>query len=517
MQRVTGLDEMYLSLDTGRTVGHVAGIAFFDAPDVPVAAGSRLAFLKERVAERLSSLPLLRWRLQTLPLWIDQRRWAEVEHLNLNDHITGVVLPRPGSVDQLHAFLDTVMSQPLPRDRPMWRIYLVEGLADGRYAYVIKLSHGLADGSALWSVFDLLSDHPSEPADPALHAPEPTFGTAELLARGAVGFATTPLRVMAVQGAAVWWGARLLAKERTPVIPATIARLVPGELSRPFERWANAVRRDSGSPVVTSSVPTLRPPASPFNGDVTSDLGMAWVDMSVPELKRVGALVGGTVNDAILAITAGALRRYLVGHGGIPTRPLIASAPISWRNGGERHRWANHIFMLFLPLPTDIEAPLERLRAARQAAVSAKATWEHLPMHLMRQASATMPTWQIGPGAWLMSRMPSRMVPALYNVAVSNVRGPQARPVFDGREMSRYIVYGFVPPGIGLLLGGQSLGDRFVLSVTAARSVVPDFAGLPDLLQESLSELLAIADQRDADANPVAARRVAARGLAAAR
>lgn len=507
MQRVTGLDEMYLSLDTGRTVGHVAGITFFDAPADPPARGSRLEFLKKRVAQRLPSLPLLRWRLRMVPMWVDQRRWCETEDVDLDYHVHGIVLPAPGGDEQLHATLDRLMAEPLRRDRPMWRIYLIEGFADGRYAYVVKLSHGLADGSALWSVIDLLSDEPSEPLTEHPHRPEPRFGRAELLARGAFGFSTIPLRGLAMQAETVWWAVKLVARDGMPVIPATVARMVPGELSRPLEKLANRLVGDSEAPAVTSSVPTLRPPASPFNGDVTADLGMAWVDLSIEDLRRAGKLVDGTINDAVLAITAGALRAYLAGHGGIPDRPLIGSAPISWRTGAERERWANHIFMLFLPLPTDVSTPLGRLRAARVAANSAKATWDHLPMHLLRKASALMPTWQIGPGARLMSRMPARMVPALYNIAISNVRGPRVKPVFDGREVSRYAVYGFVPPGIGLLMGGQSLGDRFVYCVTAARSVVPDFEVLPGLIRQELDQLLSSADELAPVAPMVKARR----------
>lgn len=499
MQRVTGLDEMYLSLDTGRTVGHIAGIALFDAPREAVAPGARLAFLRRRIGERLPALPLLRWRLRTVPLWIDQRRWAEVSAVDLDLHVHQWLLPEPGGDAEFHLVLDRIMAEALPRDRPLWAVHLVEGFADGRYAFIVKLSHGLADGSALWAVLDLLSDRPGEPVVPTPHAPEPRFGTLELLARGALGWVSTPVRGLALQAQTARWAGTRLAKDKGAAIPATLARLVPGEFSRPLERLANRARGEGDTVEVASMVPTLRPPRTPLSGDVTTDLGVAWIDLSLADLRRIGKLVDGTINDAILALTAGALRRYLAGHGGIPDRPLTASAPISWRTGHERDRWANHVWMLFLPLPTHLDSPAQRLRAARTSASVAKATWDGLPMHLMRPASALMPTWQIGPGAWLMSRMPARLVPALYNVAVSNVKGPAEIPVYDGQPIGRYLVYGFLPPGIGLLLGGQSLGDRFVLCATAARSVVPDVEILPALLREEFDELLTAASRHDLD------------------
>ena len=138
MQQLTGLDEMFLSLDTGRTTGHVAGIAYFDKP---AEKRDELAFLRERVAERLTRLPVLRWRLKSVPLEMDGRYWVDGP-VDIQEQVIGIRLPKPGTDAQLHEAIDRIMAQLLERDRPMWRIYVIEGLEDGRYAYVIKMTHG---------------------------------------------------------------------------------------------------------------------------------------------------------------------------------------------------------------------------------------------------------------------------------------------------------------------------------------------------------------------------------------
>ncbi|MBK8469406.1 MAG: DUF1298 domain-containing protein [Actinomycetales bacterium] len=489
MQQLTGLDEMFLSLDTGRTTGHVAGIAFFDKRAEP---RDEVAFLRARVADRLTRLPVLRWRLHGAPLGIDGRYWVDGP-VDLHEHVVGIRLPRPGTQAQLHAVIDKIMGTLLPRDLPMWRIFVIEGLEDGRFVYVIKMTHGLADGSVLWMLFDQLSDHPSEELPEVPMSAEPRGGGAEMFARGLLGLMNKPAKGLRLQADAIKWAAGKLRSDGPGFVPDSLARIVPGELSKPITALANK-RRGPGEPKVGPFLPSLAPPMSPFNGTVTANLGLVYYDFALADLRKVGKIVGGTINDAALAITAGALRAYMAENGGIIDRPLITSTPVSWRSGDEKERFANHIFMLFQPLATHLADPMERLKFARETALSAKANWDGLPTHLTRRASEWMPSFTLGPMMKVMSFIPGQYVPKTFNVSVSNVKGPKDKPFYGGAEMQRYVVYGFLSTGSGLLIGGQSLGDRMVFSATICKDIVTHYEDLPRHLHDALAELLALAD-----------------------
>ncbi len=488
MQQLTGLDEMFLSLDTGRTTGHVAGIAFFDKPSEK---RDEVKFLRERVAERLVKLPVLRWRLQRVPLDLDGRYWVDGP-VDLQEHVVGLRLPRPGTEEQLQDAIDRIMAQLLDRDRPMWRIYVIEGLEDGRYVYVIKMTHGLADGSVLWMLFDQLSDAPSEVLPDVPMSTEPRGGTAEMLARGVVGLAKKPIKGMKLQAATAMWAVGKLRSDGVRFLPDSVVRMLPGELSRPVAKLTNKGRSDD-KPPAGSLLPSLAPPQSPFNGTVTKNLSIVYHDFAIADLRKVGKMVGGTINDAVLAVAAGALRAYMADHGGIIERPLITSTPISWRTGKEKERFANQIFMLFQPMGTHLSDPMERLKFAKDKATAAKANWDGVPSHLTRRASEWMPVWSFVPMVTAMTYLPGQYAPKAYNVSVSNVRGPSVKPTYGGSQMERYVIFGFLPPGCGLLLGGQSLGDRIVFSATVCTDIVTHYRDLPRYLKESLDELLALA------------------------
>ncbi len=497
MQRLTGLDEMYLALDTPRTTGHVAGVAVFEPGEArgeaPGAAGSdnRLEFLRNRVAERLPVLDLLRWTLQSVPLGLDQRHWVETGEVDLTHHVVGVTVPLPGTDEQFHEVVDEIMTEHLPRDRPMWRIYLVEGLSGGRFAYVVKITHGLTDGSALWAIYDLLSDDPVEKATPR---PAQVLSgrrrQVELVKRGVAGLVAKPVEFVRLQGDLMTWAKGQVDQEGWATLPRTALRVLPGSLPAPI---AKALRKVAGADAdeIDPLMPTMSPPASPFNGAVTTNLGITTADLGITDLRTIGKKVGGTINDAVLAVVAGGLRAYMADHGTVPDEPLVGSAPISWRTGEEVDRWANHVWMLFLPLPTHLADPIARLRFAHDAATRAKTTWDHMPSHLMRRAAALIPSAVMAPGARIMTALPIGLVPRMYNVAVSNVKGPRVPPTYDGVQMKEYFLYGFLTPGCGILVGGMSLGDRMLLSTTACRDIVPDYRRLPDYFQASLQELLA--------------------------
>jgi WS/DGAT/MGAT family acyltransferase len=489
MQQLSGLDEWFLSLDSTYTTGHIAGIGIMKK--VEGSKAHTIEYVRRRIAERLDTLPPLRWKLQSVPLHIDGRYWVEDEELDLDDHIHYATVPAPGRYEQLDDTMSEIMARNLDRSKPMWQFYLLDGLEGDRFAYVLKVSHGVADGSVVWTIFDHLADEPRMPMEhtPAAHASKAT--TLTMFARGLAGVAARPVKVARLQVGLTNWAAGRVKEDKAAAIPATIAQLMPGELAKPFTALANKLEKNEARAHVASLMPTVNPPDSPFNGKVTTRMGMVSVDMELATLRKVGKLAGGTINDAVVAVVAGACRRYMAEHGGIPDRPLVAAVPVSWRTGDEEARWANQVWMMFAPIPTHLDDPLERLSYAKERMSIAKRNWQNMPSHLMREASTLFPTeLTLRPGVQVLTRIPSKLTPNLFNLSISNVKGPAERPTYDGALMERYVVFGFLSPGVGAIFGGQSFGTHIALSATLCKDLLPDYRTLEGYLHEALEELV---------------------------
>ena len=265
---------------------------------------------------RLQETPL-RWRLA--PLGMDTY-WVQTT-VDLDYHVVGVRLQEPGGEKELLTYLKRIMGVHLDRTRPMWRLYVIEGMQDGQYAYLFKVHHGLADGSARWTILDHLADHPT--TGPEVSDTEPD-GPFEILAGGMQDYLDKPLKAVALQANIGKWLAERVAEEQAGAIPAMLARLIPGELALPFVAVANAIRAE-GVPEIVSQRPVLMPPPSPFNGTTTRNVEIALVDFALDDLRRAGKAAGGTINDAVLAVTAGALRAYMAEHGGMRAPPPLCS------------------------------------------------------------------------------------------------------------------------------------------------------------------------------------------------
>lgn len=488
MQKLSGIDEMFLSLDTDRTIGHVAGIGLFTEPPGRRRGPNRLEFVRSRIAERLPTLPPLRWKLESTPLGLDSRTWVEVDHVDLDVHVRGVTLPPGSSYGDFVARLNAIMEIPLERDRPMWEMYVIEGIAGRRYAYLFKITHGVADGSTLWTIFDHLSDAPAQRVETTTPDPEEGARAVRRLGRGAVGAAKRPLALARLTAGLAAWAAGVVRDEKVAALPATLARITPGRLSRPLAALANRLNGDA--PDVAPLFPAVKAPDSPFNGELTGRLSIVNLEVPIDELRRAGKVVGGTINDGLLAAITGALRDYMIDHGGAGSEPLITSVPISWRTGHEKERWANQIWMLFVPLPVHIADPVTRQAEVLRQTGIAKANWAKMPSHLLREGSGLLPGELMHPAMQVMVKVPDRLTPRLFNLSVSNVKGPAAKPTYDGVVMDNYLVYGFLAPGVGLLAGCMSYGDICNITLTGCPDVVTDLPGLSMFIRTNLDAIL---------------------------
>lgn len=499
MQQLTGLDALFLGDDSATTSGVIVGMLVLDREGDPEAGSA--ARMRARILDRLPRIPPLRWQLVNVPLGLDYPYWAEVATVDVDAHLHTVTLPAPGGSEQLAAEVARLSALPMAMNRPMWDYHVIDGLEDGRIAHVFRVHHVLVDGGSVPAVMELLSDDPpevdGETVPPRL--PEPIGGRVEMLARGVVGTALRPARFAWLElGTVKWLGSRL-PRDGVFVLPAWAARLTPGELGAPLRAVLNRkpVRHPLlGRDRVDSLMPTIRKPRTPFNGRLSRRRTYAYTSLPLVDLKRVAKSFGVSLNDVALTVSAGALRRYLADHGGIPERPLVVCIPISVRHGQEKHRWTNHVSMFWAPLPTHLADPVERLHAASEAAHAGRRTFEALPVHLLRTASTFVPPAVFTRPAAAMSAAPDWVPVSGWNVVVSNLRGPKGWIRLAGARTVSYHPVPFLTPGMGLSIALQSCVDRFEFGLLGCPDLTPDLWPLTEHLAEALDELLRAADGR---------------------
>lgn len=491
MQQLTGLDEMFLSVDTTTTTGVMGGLVVYEAPDGstdPGAGGA--AALTARITERLDQLPFLRRRLVKVPLGLDHAYWQDGVDVDVPAHVHVRELPAPGSDREVADAVADVMATPLPTDRPLWEVHVLTGLSEGRIAHLYRVHHGVIDGTTIPVVLDLLSDEPSTPLGPPTAAdPDVLTGRVGMLLRGLVGTATRPGRFLELQIATVEYLAGRRDREGALAPVAFLGRLLPGPLGAPLRGVANLRQRRVGGAEVRQVTPGLRRPRTPFNGRLDARRTYAFSELPLADVKRVGKAYGATLNDVVLAVVAGALRRYLDEHGGVPDRPLRVCIPASLRTGDEQPRWANHVSMFFAPLPTHLADPVDRLRTVSADVRDARTQFQALPTHLIRAASEFVPmaVWSIPQR--ILTRAPGWVPTSAWNVVVSNVKGP-TRPVrITGATMAGYWPAAFLTMGVGLNVTLQSYRDRIDIGFMGAANLVDDVWELPRYVADALAEL----------------------------
>lgn len=498
VQQLSGMDGMFLSVDTPTSNGIMGGLIIYDPPEDPDAGSLRR--VHDRILERLDSIPPLRWVRTAVPIGINNAYWSEADEVDVAAHLHEVRLAAPGTDVQLAALVSSIMESGLPKDRPQWDYTVIRGLEGGRLAHLIRIHHGVIDGGTVPTVLDLLSDHPTVDADPRdirPTGPRVLEGRAGAATRGVVGLATAPVRLLGIQARTVKYLFDRRADDGLLALPAFLARMLPGATSRPVTGLLNRHRRRAGRPDVQPLIPAIRTPKCPFNGRITARRSYAFADLPLAEVKAVGKAFGVTLNDAVVAVCAGALRRYMLSIGEMPTEPLIVCVPASIRTGAERERWTNHISMFFAEFPTHLEQPEDRLSAVHTDLKDAKETFDALPTHMFRDVMRFVPQTFWNVSVALMNKAPDWVPGATWNVVVSNVRGPSQTVEMCGATMAGYWPAAFLTPGIGLNITLQSYRDRIDVGFMGCTDLVPDPWQLPPLMTEELAALLEVAGQRD--------------------
>jgi len=489
MKQLTGLDSQFLAMETHSVSGHVASVCVLD----PTTATGEftLDHLTEAIAQRLPLVPLLRQRLVEVPLGLDQPYWIDDPDFDIEFHVREVALPAPGDDRQLSEQVARLHARPLDRSRPLWELYLISGLADGRIAVYNKIHHAAVDGSAgadlLGVLLDLSAEGRPAPAEPVPFAGEEVPDAWKLLGHSVVSAVRQPAHALRVVRGLVQSSPAIAGVLKEP-----LAQLLPG-------------RREQDDPVLPGL--RLRAPRTPFNTAITPHRRWAFTDLPLSEVKAVRQATDLTVNDVVMGLCAGALRRWLLDHDALPDAALVAAVPVSVRTESEQGTMGNQVSIMLAGLPTDLDSARDRLAEVHRAMRVAKEQHGAIPARLLADVSQfSIPV--LANRAWRLSarlRLFERVNP--YNLIISNVPGPDVPLYLAGAELQAYYPVSAIFDGQGLNITVMSYRGRLFFGLVGCRELLPDLDLLAEYLRAELDEMLGVeGDVRDDEADrPVVA------------
>lgn len=476
MKQLTGLDASFLNMETKTTFGHVNGLGIYSRPSRTF---DPYQVVLDLIGSKVGDIEPLRRRLVEVPFGLDHPYWIDDPDFDLEFHVREIALSPPGAVDQLCEQVARIVARPMDRTRPLWEIYVIEGLQSGRWALLTKVHHAAVDGAAGVRLLTMLTESlpSSEPRPPGTPwTPEPIPNDSMLLQRAVRNLAVSPPKVLRLQ-------LQILQQlaDATGVTGLSSAAKAARSLVRG--------RRPSTTPNGVK-LPSLQAPPTPWNKTITAHRRFALRSASIDDIKRLKEITGCTVNDVVMAICAGALREYLLRHNCLPDQPLQAMVPVSIRTGNEDDPWSNRVSAIVAALPTNCDDPLQRVALCRQAMAEAKKQFELVPA----EALGTLAQFASPVVAASAMRMAARLkladrvnLPA--NVVISNVPGPR-EPVYIGEaKLENYIPVSIITDGMGLNITVHSYLDRLDFGLIACRELVPDLWDLVDLHIDEIDRL----------------------------
>ena len=398
--RLTGLDASFLHLEDAASHMHVAGVMIFEGSPPPYED------LLAAIERRLGLVPRYRQRLAFVPFAQGRPKWVDDPHLNLRYHVRSTALPAPGSERQLKELAGRVFAQQLDRDKPLWEIWLVDGLEGDRFAMLSKTHHALVDGISGVDIMSVLFDTSPEPAAPPdtgeRWLPRPLPSRAQLLGEALVERATVPTEIVR-SVRAVLRGPRLVAEGL----------------------------RDAAVGVGAMAWAGLNPaPPSPYNKSIGPHRRFTWVRVNLADIKAIKNELGGTVNDVVLATVAGALGKHLRRRGqntdGIELKAMV---PVSVRADVERGALGNRVAAMMAPLPVWCQDPVARLDIVREELKGLKSGGQAVGAQVLTNLSGFAPATVMGQASRLMARQ------RFFNVVVTNVPGPQLPLYLAGKRL----------------------------------------------------------------------------------
>jgi diacylglycerol O-acyltransferase / wax synthase len=454
MQTMSHVDASFLHVEDAVSHMHIGPVGIFEGPapgpgEVPAA-----------IAARLPAVPRYRQKVAFVPLDLGRPVWVDDPHFNLDYHIRRTALPSPGGDEELRNLVGRVMSQQLDRSKPLWELWVVEGLDEGRWALISKVHHCMVDGVAASDLLSVLLDSERDPGPPAPDAwtPGPEPSPAELVARALAERAASPYEGLRAALAAV----------RDP------HRLVREGLE--VGRGLAHLQRVTAPGSATS-----------LNGPLGPHRRWAWARSKLADVKRIREAHGGTVNDVVLAAITGGFRALLLARGeDVQARVVRTTVPVSVRAGHERGAYDNKVSAMFADLPVNIADPVARLESIRQQMHTLKRSGQAVAAERLTALSGFAPAELLALAGRAASQVPQRAV----NTVTTNVPGPQHPLFLCGRRMLEAFPW---CPLVGHLRIGVAIfsyDGNLTFGVTGDHDTTPDISVLCEGIERGIAQLL---------------------------
>jgi diacylglycerol O-acyltransferase len=499
MRQLSSLDAQFLYLEDGRNHAHVSCLAVCDPATAP---GGDLTFesVRNLIADRIHLLPPFRWRLAEVPFGLDYPYWVDASDFDLDFHIRELALPEPGGDTMLAEQVARIVSRPLDRSKPLWELYLIHGLSEGRKAILTKFHHAAVDGASGAEIMGILLDPSPEPGErpvaPAKLRGETMPSQFAMLGRGVAGMPAQPLRML-----------RTLPRVLPHLDANPMMRTIPGvsTLAATSRRVSRKRPRTADGGVLEGR--KLEAKKTFLNGAITAHRRLALSRQSLADVKLIKAHFGVTVNDVVVSICAGALRSWLLDLGQLPAEPLVSMIPVSVRTPAQRGTYGNRVSTMLVPIPTDEPDPERRLMQAHETMRSAKEQHSAIPATVMQDANQVIPPTLLARAArvttLVAARHPSE---APVNVVISNVPGSPDPQYMAGAQLEALYPVSAIMDGVGLNITVMSYGGGLDFGIVVDREMVDDVWPLAEAMQRAQSELLALVPEAAKSPVPAPAR-----------
>jgi diacylglycerol O-acyltransferase / wax synthase len=465
MDRLTAIDASFLTNESSSSHMHVGAVLIFEGPPPTYED-----FL-EHVSSRLALVPRYRHKLSFPPLRSGRPIWIDDPNFNLEYHVRHTALPKPGGEEQLRRLVSRLFSQQLDRSKPLWELWLVQGLERKRFALINKTHHALVDGVSGIDITTVLFDvkpvpEPAHPAEDWTPGPEPSG--VELLAKGARDLGGAPLG---------------------------LARRVANAIRHPEPAARNAAHALEGVGEFAWAFANPAPEV-PLNVEVGPHRRYVWVRSDLETFKRIKNALGGTVNDVVLTVVAGALRSWLQKRG-VKTEglELRAQVPVSIRAEDERGRLGNRLAAMRAPIPVYVADPVRRLAIVREAMDGLKASKQALGAEVISRFNDFAPPTLLAQSARI------NFSTRLFNLIVTNVPGPQMPLYVLGRELEEFFPVAFLPPHQALAIAIVSYNGEVTFGLLADYDSMEDVGQIAEGISAAIAELDVIARDSDAPAD----------------
>ncbi len=456
MQRMSAQDASFLHMENDAMPLHVGGVSIFEGPP------PRFEEFQAMVGAKLALVPRYRQVVRFVPLGLSRPVWVDDPHFNLGYHVRRTALPAPGGEQELRALVGRVMSQNLDRAKPLWEMWVVEGLEEDRWSLLSKVHHCMVDGVASTDLMALMfdADPDSAPPLPAEWKPEPPPSSVRLFAGAALDRATNPFDA----------AARLVEAARAP-------------------RRLAATVTETGRGLVGMAGVARPAPSSSLNGPLGPHRRWSWARGRLSDVQQVRRAFGGTVNDVVLAAIANGFRVLLLARGEAVDVELRTLVPVSVRRPEERGTYNNRVSAMVAALPVGVADPVGRLQSITRQLAGLKDSKQAVAGEVLTGLSGFAPPMLLALGARIASRVPQRSI----NTGTTNVPGPQFPLYAAGRRLLESFPYIPLFSQVRLAVAIFSYDGGLSFGISGDYDSTPDIDVLAAGIEAGLRELVDLA------------------------